>query len=94
VEPEAGAVYKTFTYHIGDDDQHTEVTREDDGIKITVLNGDEALEVFIDPAHFAALRKAMDMADTHTAGRAFHDMATGELLEKPPLPKRIRAGDI
>ena len=64
-------MYKTLTYHIGDDDRAVEMSRADDNVHITVFNGDEALEVFIDPVHFAALRKAIGDAEGHAAGRGF-----------------------
>lgn len=59
-------MYKEVIYHIDQVDD-VKAQREDDKLLITVLNGDEALLISIDPEHFGALRKAMDMAEARNA---------------------------
>lgn len=66
-------MYRTITFHINDDDQ-VNAQREDDKLWITILPAapqeypGEAVEIFVDPVHFAELRKAMDLVDARNNG--------------------------
>jgi hypothetical protein len=51
-------MYKVEIRYIGDED-HLTAQREEDKLWITVVQDNEALEIFIDSVHFPAIREAM-----------------------------------